>query len=337
MLAIENSIREISGIRHDRVPEEILTASEPLLLKGMVADWPVVKAARQSALVADSYIRRFYQNATVGAFFGEPDIKGRFFYNDDLSGENYKRGMVKLDGVMDKIQQHLKDVHPPSFYVGSTTVDTCLPGFRAENDIEFGDINPLVSIWMGNQTRIAAHYDLPDNIACCAVGRRRFILFPPEQLENLYPGPLDFTPAGQTISLVDFHQPDFEKYPKFRKALQNAQVAEMEPGDAIFIPSMWWHHVEGLAGFNVLINYWWRQSPGWMGPPANVLDHALLSLRELPEAQRKAWQELFRFYIFEFEESSVEHIPEPSRGVLSPIDEMTARKLRAQLLNKLNR
>ena len=337
MLAIEKSVREISGLSPDSVPAEILCSAEPLLLKGMLAEWPIVKAAKTSVQAADQYIRQFYKGATVGAFFGAANSGGRVFYNQDMTGFNFERVMIKLDTVLNKIQQHTYEDQPPAFYVGSTTVETCLPGFRAENDIDFEDIDPLASIWLGNRTRVAAHFDVPDNIACCAVGRRRFTLFPPSEVVNLYPGPLDFTPAGQAISMVDFHQPDYEKYPKFRDAIQNAQVAEMEPGDAIFIPSMWWHHVEALSGLNVLINYWWRPSPAYMDTPLNVLNHALLSLRDLPEDQRQAWHELFKYYIFDFDEDTVTHIPEDKRGVLSPMDEMTARKLRAQLLSKLNR
>lgn len=337
MLTIKKSTRELTGLHPGEVPEEVLNSSEPLLLKGMVDQWPIVHAARESAQSADRYLRRFYQNATVGAFFGAPDTGGRVFYNDDMTGFNFQQVMLKLDAILDKIQQHSYDDRPPALYVGSTTVDTCLPGFRSENDIEFGDIDPLASIWLGNRTRVAAHYDVPDNIACCAVGRRRFTLFPPSEVGNLYPGPLDLTPAGQAISLVNFSRPDYDKYPGFRDALKNAQVAEMEPGDAIFIPSMWWHHVEGLSSFNVLINYWWRQSPPYMDTPVNVLNHALLTLRDLPEAQRQAWQALFNYYIFNFDEKNVAHIPEECRGVLSPMDEIKARKLRAQLLGKLNR
>ncbi len=337
MLPVEKSVKEITGLCPDSVPAEVLGSSEPLLLRGMLADWPIVKAAKTSAQSADLYIRQFYQGATVGAFFGSPDSGGRVFYNEDMTGFNFQRVMTKMDSVMNKIQQHSYDDRPPAFYIGSTTVDACLPGFRAENDIEFGDIDPLASIWLGNRTRVAAHYDVPDNIACCAVGRRRFILFPPSEVANLYPGPLDFTPAGQAISMVDFHQPDYEKHPGFGDALKKAQVAEMEPGDAIFIPSMWWHHVEALSSLNVLINYWWRQSPGFMDTPLNVLNHALLSLRDLPKEQRQAWHELFRHYIFDFDEETVAHLPEEHRGVLAPMDEMNARKLRAQLLSKLNR
>jgi hypothetical protein len=34
---------------------------------------------------------------------------------------------------------------------------------------------------------------------------------------------------------------------------------------------MWWHHVEALDAFNVLVNYWWRQSPAYMDTPTNAL------------------------------------------------------------------
>ena len=71
--------------------------------------------------------------------------------------------------------------------------------------------------------------DLPDNLACVVAGRRRVTLFPPAQLENLYIGPLDHTPAGQAVSLVDFHAPDPARFPKFTEALRHARGAVLEP------------------------------------------------------------------------------------------------------------
>jgi len=337
MLDIDKKVKEVGGANAGEFPHDVLASTEPLVLKGLVANWPFVQSGKQSTDAAIEYLRRFYDNATIGAFFGEPDIDGRVFYNEDMTGFNYQPVMLKLDQFLEKIQQHASDEKAPALYVGSTTVDTCLPGFRAENDIDFGDLNPLASIWMGNRTRIAAHYDLPDNIACNVVGHRRFTVFPPEELENLYAGPIDFTPAGQTISLVDFHRPDFDKYPKFKNALKSAQVAELEPGDAIFIPSMWWHHVEALDTYNVLINYWWRQSPAYMGPPVDVLMHALLTIRDLPATQREAWHGIFKHYVFEADDETAGHIPEHRRGVLAPMNERMARELRAHLLNNLNR
>jgi hypothetical protein len=337
MLPIEKTVREVHGIRPGPLPDDVLKSSRPLVLRGLVADWPLVQAAMASAEGADGYLRQFYENATVGLVFAPPEAGGRIFYNEDMSGFNFDRVKLKLTEVLDRIRQHEGDPSPPTLYVGSTTVDTCLPGFREENDIDLGDTAPLVSIWLGNRTRVAAHFDVPDNIACCAAGRRRFTLFPPEQLKNLYVGPLDFNPAGQAISLVDFSAPDFDRFPRFRQAMEAAEVAELEPGDALFIPGMWWHHVEALEDFNVLINYWWNTSPAFSGDPKNVLNHALLSLRGLPHEQRKAWQEIFRHYVFEFDEDAVAHIPERRRGILGALDDTVARQIRAHLLNRLNR
>jgi hypothetical protein len=335
MLHIDKPVRELRF--EGQLPDELLQATEPWVVRGLAADWPVVGAARTSIDAADAYLRRFYKDATVGAMLGKPDIRGRFFYNEDLTGFNYYSVRGRLDAVLDEMKGYRDNPQPAAIYVGSTTIDTALPGFRAHNDIDLGPRDPLASIWIGNQTRIAAHYDLPDNLAVVAAGRRRFTLFPPDQLANLYIGPLDFNPAGQAISLVDFAAPDYERFPRFRDALRNARVAELEPGDAIFIPSMWWHHVEALSPFNVLVNYWWRQSPGWMDSPTNALMLALLTMRELPQAQRQAWQEIFRHYVFEADEASVGHMPPHARYALAPLDDDKARALRGAILKRINR
>jgi hypothetical protein len=339
MLPIDKPIRELvlEGKPSDALPDELLRATEPYVVRGLAAHWPLVDAARTSIEAADAYLRPFYRDATVGAMLGTPEIRGRFFYNEDLTGFNYYSVRARLDAVLDEMKGYREHPQPAAIYVGSTTIDTALPGLRAANDIDLGERDALASIWIGNQTRIAAHYDLPDNLAVVAAGRRRFTLFPPEQLANLYVGPLDFNPAGQAISLVDFAAPDYERFPRFREALRHARVAELEPGDAIFIPSMWWHHVEALSPFNVLVNYWWRQSPPWMDTPTNALMLALLTLRELPPAQRAAWQETFRHYIFEPSEAVDAHLPPHARHALAPLDEDRARALRGTLLKRINR
>jgi hypothetical protein len=334
---MSEALREVSGLGPTGLTDEILSASQPLVLRGLATSWPMVQAALVSDRAGSDYLRRHYQDATVGAMLGGAEAAGRFFYNDGMDGFNFQPVHAKLSGVLDEIELK-RDLNPaPTIYVGSTTIDTCLPGFRQHNDLDLGARDALASIWIGNRTRIAAHYDLPDNIAVVAAGHRRFTLFPPDQLQNLYVGPIDFTPAGQAISLVDFHQPDLEKFPRFAEALQHALSAELGPGDAIFIPSMWWHHIEALSPFNVLVNYWWRQSPAYMDTPTNALMAAFLTMRDLPPAQRKAWQELFRHYIFEADEETAAHIPPHARGVLSPLTADGARALRGHLLQKLNR
>ena len=205
------------------------------------------------------------------------------------------------------------------------------------NVMGLGERDALVSLWLGNRTRIAAHYDLPDNFAVVAAGRRRFTLFAPEQIHNLYVGPLDPTPAGQPISLVDFAKPDLDRFPRFAQAWEAREEVELEPGDAIFIPSMWFHHIESLAPLNLLINAWWRQTPEHVDSPLSTLRLALMTLRDLPEKERRVWQHHFQHFIWDADPSTWAHIPEAARGILGPIDEVLSRQARAQLLNQLKR
>ena len=330
-------IHEVTGADPRALPDEVLESTEPLVLRGLAADWPVVRAGLESQAAATVYLRRFYKDASVVVMSGDPDIGGRFFYNDDLSGFNFKMYRTRLDGVLAELTRFSGDANAPSMYVGSTAIDTVLPGFRSENDLNLGTRAPVASIWIGNRARIAAHHDLPDNLACVVAGHRRFTLFPPEQIANLYVGPLEFTPAGQPISLVDFARPDYERFPRFAEALAAARIAELGPGDAIFIPSMWWHHIESLDSFNVLVNYWWRQSPAHMDSPIGALMLALMTVRDLPPAQRAAWENLFRHYVFQADGETAVHIPERARRSLGTLDANLVRELRANVLARLNR
>ena len=337
MLRNADKIREVSGVDARALPDELLTATEPVVLRGLVAHWPMVRAALESEQAAIRYMLGFCRDAAVVALVGPPQIQGRFFYNEDLSGFNFRTERLRLDALLNELGRPAGATPGGSLYVGSTTLTAALPGFHEQNNVDLGPRKPLISIWLGNRSRIAAHNDLPDNLACVAAGHRRFTLFPPEQLANLYIGPLDFNPAGQPISLVDFANPDYSRYPRFAEAEKAARVAELGPGDAIFIPSMWWHHIESLDSLNVLINYWWRQSPAYMDSPISALMLAIMSVRELPPAQRAAWKNLFNHYVFDSDANTPAHIPEEARRLLGTLSDDMVRDVRARLLSRLNR
>jgi len=336
-LPVPVAVEQIGGCHPGDIPPEVFASAQPLLLKGVVADWPAVKECRQSIAAATRYLSSFWIDQPVTVYLGEPGIDGRFFYNDDCTGFNFRSGTAHLAQVLQKLAEQQDSASAAAIYVGSTAVDRWLPGFRAQNDVKLPVNDALASFWLGSRTRISAHYDFPDNLACVVAGRRRFTLFPPEQVANLYVGPLDRTPSGQAISLVDFSKPDLARHPRFVDALAAAQVADMEPGDALFVPSMWWHHVESLDPFNLLVNYWWCLSPPAMGAPTTALMHAILAVRDLPERQKAAWRAMFDHYVFDADETVYEHIPAPGRGCLAPLDDAAARRLRAELLNRLNR
>ncbi|KPZ72855.1 hypothetical protein AN944_00544 [Shewanella sp. P1-14-1] len=334
----KQAVRVIDNTEISHILKVIDNTDEPVIFKGACAHWPIVQAGQQSAEAAAQYLLTFYQEAPVTAYYVSPEHKGRVFYNEQVNGFNYQAAQLNLRQVIDKLFTHKDDALPPSIYMGSTEINQFLPGLAAENSLTFDKIHPLTSVWLGNQSRIATHFDFPQNLACNVVGKRTFTLFPPEQVGNLYTGPMEFAPGGQEISMVDFDNPDFEKFPKYQHALNAAQTAELEPGDVLYVPSMWWHQVSGIEAFNVLITHWWRDTPAYLGRPNNALALAMLSLRSLPKAQRQAWKAHFNHYIFDHDDDDVSHIPDSAQGMQTkPLDELNARKLRADLINKLKR
>ncbi len=337
MTAMRNlrSLQVLEGCKPDNIPADVFESEEPLVLKNLVVNWPAVEACSQSLDAAAQYLSDFFTDKPVTVYVGDSNIKGRFFYTDDFTGFNFRSGYGHLATVLQKLSEQQDSESAQAIYVGSTAVDRWLPGFRDQNDITVPGDSTLVSLWVGNRTRVSAHFDFPDNVACVVAGRRRFTLFPPEQLENLYVGPLERTPSGQAISLVDLADPDFERFPRFERALESAYSCELDAGDAIFIPSMWWHHVESLAPFNMLVNYWWCATPSVMGAPTTALLSAILAIRDLPRRQRDVWRHLFDYYVFSADESVYAHIPPAGRGCLAPLDEKSALKLRTDLAARM--
>lgn len=325
---------ERSDVSAEAIPADVLQSTQPVLMRGLVERWPLVQAAQRSDADFCDYLRRFGASTRLALWRGAPEIGGRFFYNDEFSGFNFQHEVHTFGALLDELLAGT----PDALYLGSTEIDRAFPGLRQHNDLPaLAGLQPHVSLWLGNRMQVATHFDLPDNMACVVAGRRRFTLFPPEQVANLYIGPLDLTPAGQPISLVDHARPDLDRFPRYAQALEHAQTFELLPGDALFIPSHWWHGVESLEPISALVNFWWRQSPAFMDEPINTLLMALLSLRDLPPAQRDTWRALFNHYVFDADEQTAAHIPPAARGILAPMTDNSARQLRSMLQNRLKR
>ena len=331
------AIREVDPEDIALNSEQWLNADAPWVARGFTGKWPLVQAAEQGDAAFLDYLLRFCTDKKVSAFLGEPEIQGRFFYNADLSGFNFVQLDTTLKQLADKLQFLSATEQPPSLYMGSTNLDHWLPGLGDANQLGLTLPPSLASLWLGNHSIVAPHFDYPANIACCVAGVRRFTLFPPDQVANLYIGPWDLTPAGQAISLVDTRAPDLDRFPRFTKAWAAAQSAELKAGDVIYLPGMWWHQVESLEPINALVNYWWSETPAVYGAPMDAFDHALLALKQLPPGQKRAWRALFDQYVFNDDADALAHLPEHSKGRLAPLKSDLARRLRADLINRLKR
>lgn len=330
-------VREYTQVDRARFDAEIVPAGRPAVLRGLVADWPIVTAATDSADALAAYLRAHATDDAAEAWFGDPTIAGRFDFTADLAGFNHDRRLATIDQLLDLLLRQRGAPDPWSIYAGALPVARHLPGFRADNPMPLldHDRRMLVSLWLGNRTSTAAHWDLPQNLACVVAGRRRFTLFPTDQIANLYVGPLDTTLAGQPSSLVDIDAPDLTRFPRFAEALEHAEVAELAPGDVLYMPSLWWHAVRGLDEVGAMVNYWWRDAPAALPTPMLALQHALLLMSDLPERERAAWKLFFDHYVFRTNGDPAAHLPPNARGILGErTPEMTA-ALKAMLAASL--
>jgi len=331
------ALEEIEGSLDAAGLAAIRAQGQPVVVRGMVPDWPLVVEARKGDRAFVDYLTREVAAQPVRAIMAPPSAGGRFFYNADLTGLNFQSGQGRLEVLLRDLLS-AKDVsEPPAMAVQSEDLANLLPHIAQENALTLlPQVRPR--IWIGNRIQVAPHYDVKENIACCVAGRRRFTLFPPEQIANLYPGPFELTPAGTPVSMVDPLAPDLGAYPRFTEAWATARQTTLAPGDAIYIPYLWWHGVESLDDLNVLVNYWWTEGAAeGVGGAYDALLHAMLSFRHLPREQRDAWRTMLDFYVFERSGDPAAHLPLTARGVLGAPSPGLFAQMRAIIRGALGR
>ena len=309
-------IEERPGVDRAVFENEIFPANRPVVLRGLVKDWPAVEAGRQSLTGVADYFKSLDTGGTVTAAVSPPETGGRFFYTDDFQGFNFGSKSLSISAALDTFLSLADDPHPPAIALQAMHVPDIMPSFLGDNALPLLDSDIAPRMWMSNRSMIATHFDNNYNIACVVSGRRRFTVFPPEQLTNLYLGPLLKTPGGTPISVVDLRDPDYEKFPKFREALESAQEAVLEPGDAIYIPILWWHGVESLEPLNILVNYWWNDIVPAYHKPILALIHSVALMSELPADQREVWRLFFNYFAFHAEGDPAAHLPSDLRDVV---------------------
>lgn len=329
-------IREADAPDAAAFRDEIVGSYAPVVLRGLVRDWPLV-AASATGEGAEAYLLGFDRGAQAEAFIGPPGIRGRFFYAPDMRGFNFERRRGPLRDLLRYLRGLEGTANAPAVYAGAVETAGVLPGLAEANPMPLAEaMGGVPRIWIGNASTVAAHFDASDNIAAVAAGRRRFTLFPPDQIHNLYVGPLDHNMAGQPASMVDPAAPDFERYPRFREALEHAQTAELGPGDAIYIPALWWHQVEALSPFNILMNYWWEDSPD-MAARFDAMVYAALAVSHLPPARRAAWEAMFDTFVFKHHGEPAAHLAPEHHGVLGEPTPRLRNYIRQYLMRGLQR
>ena len=312
-------IEEWQNVDRAVFENEIFPANRPAVLRGLLRDWPAVQAGRESQLSVVDYVKRFDAGGAVNAMVGPPEIKGRFFYSEDFKGFNFGSETVSISTALDTLVSLSEDPQPPAIALQALHIPDVMPPFLEDNTMPLlgSDIAPRM--WIGNRAMIATHFDNNHNIACVVSGKRRFTVFPPDQVANLYIGPLLRTPGGSPISVVDLRAPDYKKFPRFAQALESAEEAVLEPGDAIYIPILWWHGVESLNPLNILVNYWWNADASMHHKPILSLAHCMALMSGLPADQREVWRTFFDYFAFQADGDPGAHLPSDLRDVMGSL------------------
>ncbi len=232
----------VSTLSRDDFNNEYIARSRPLKLAGMFRDWPPVKKW------TPDYLRR-----AIGTI--QCDVETRQTPLFDLQTEPTLRRMT--------VAQYLDWVHspePPTEYYYLFQRAIFGEFFELAEDIAPPALIPLdrhtktyINLWMGRAGTITPlHHDKTTNLLMQVAGTKRLILFAPQHNEHLYPHEKGTRAAH--MSRVDIDNPDLAQFPLFAQA--RALETTLEPGDALFIPTLWWHQVYTITS-GLSVNIWW--------------------------------------------------------------------------------
>lgn len=208
------------------------------MLRGLIAEWPAVQSWTLDSLAAsygetpvtvarldagkvvwDAEKGLLHERAPLGPFIRALQEGGRDRY---------------VMAPMEELPAGLgRDLAPPPYCAGAAWT--------------------MWVLWIGAAGTVSRmHRDLADNLHCQIAGRKRFTLVAPRFNGDVYPNHLwDSVPNG---CRVDIEEPDFARFPRLRGV--ETMVADLEPGDAIYIPRWWWHHVRTVET-GISANFWW--------------------------------------------------------------------------------
>lgn len=255
-------VRRISRIN----AEELLSYAfdEPVVLTGCMEDWKLYRELR----AAGTYEQKM---AVLGSLIGERPVtfhrlpkehKGQFHFQPDnlerlTFGKGTKQADVPFDAFASQALHSLQGQSEDYVYMQAQYIAPGTPLFQAlgPNVLSFLREDQVhATLWVGSNGQVVnLHYDDFLTFICMADGVKRVTMFSPDLLPHIYQAPFDRMIECAQVSLVRLLELDLKRYPLFGEALRDARMVELQPGEVLLVPPMWWHHVESF-GLNVMVN-----------------------------------------------------------------------------------
>ncbi len=223
---------------------EFVEPGLPLLIEGGLTDWPAVRSWTPEGLATRLAGRKVpLASAEDGRFGYDPSAGAGYRVEEMDAAEAIPLAVAAGPPVRYVMQQSipralpelLPDVPPP----------TLAPPEGAEAYLWIGATGCLTPL----------HFDMAGNLFAQIRGRKLFTLFDPQHDEEVYPFPADVRHAN--LSHVDPERPDLERFPAFSRA--RPLTCEVSPGDLLYLPPFFWHHVRTLEA-SISVSFWWKPS-----------------------------------------------------------------------------
>jgi hypothetical protein len=226
------AVRAVDDLSRDEFVNEYYSTNKPVVLKGIAGDWPALRLwtpAYLKAVCGGEDVEIMMNRDTVGP--ADQSVSDRIrtqikfgeyldlVYNGGSTNDYY---MVARNNFFasDASRQLLRDITWPA------------PIIQPDPECNY------TRMWFGPAGTVTSlHHDGRNNLVVQVSGRKRFRLYSPLCAEYLYQ-------REAFYSAVDCEDPDTTRFPSFHKAA--GTVTELEPGDGLFVPVGWWHHVRAL-------------------------------------------------------------------------------------------
>ena len=131
-------------------------------------------------------------------------------------------------------------------YLSVFRIFRSFPHLRADVDFSLlaqHKVKNTVSGWIGPAGTVTGfHVDWGDNVLAQICGRKEVRLVAPKDSKYMYPAKR--FDQGTMSSEMDVDHYDAARFPLFEKAKEYRVV--VHPGEMLFIPRGWWHHVRSL-------------------------------------------------------------------------------------------
>lgn len=205
--------------------EEYFKPKKPVIIEDLTSDWPAFKQWDFE------YFRKKAGDIVVPLYDGKP-ARGR----ENSHGPAMR---IPFKEYIDILQKGPTDLRMFFFNL----LQNCpglLEDFKyPELGIKFFKKLPVLFVG-GEGAKVVMHYDmdLANNLHFNFVGEKRVVLYPPDQTGLLYRVPYSIV----SMEIIDMDDPDLEKYPALARA--KGFEARLRHGDALYIPSSWWHFIK---------------------------------------------------------------------------------------------